>query len=364
MRDLKSVAKKTVFTIKPYVPGRPIDEVKREFGLKEVIKLASNENPFSPSPKVIKAINAAVLQINRYPDGHCFLLREALSRHLSIKSNQLVFGNGSDELIVMAVRLFVKEGDEVINAKPSFLIYDIASKIAGAKIRSIPLKDFHYDLDGMKSAITDKTRIIFLGNPDNPAGTYLKQKDVEKFLKGIPEDILIFMDEAYYEYVTAKDYVDSIKLLKTHKNLIVTRTFSKMYGLAGLRIGYGIAHPDLCDLFNRIREPFNINSIAQAAATACLKDKVYYRNVAKKINTQREFLYDRFNQLKINFQPSSTNFILVDVAQDASDVAKKLMQNGVIVRDMSPWGMGQFIRVTVGTKEENRKFIEVLEKVL
>ncbi|MGE0268365.1 MAG: histidinol-phosphate transaminase [Candidatus Omnitrophota bacterium] len=364
MRDLKSVAKKTVFTIKPYVPGKPIDEVKREFGLKEVIKLASNENPYSPSPKVVKAINNAVLQINRYPDGYCFSLRETLSRHLNVKPTQLVFGNGSDELIVMAARLFVNEGDEVINAKPSFLIYDIASKISGAKIISIPLKNFHYDLDGMKKAITDKTRIIFLGNPDNPAGTYLKQKDVERFLEGIPEDILIFIDEAYYEYVDAKDYVDSIKLLKTHKNLIVTRTFSKMYGLAGLRIGYGVANPELCDIFDRIREPFNINSIAQAAAVACLKDKIYYRNVAKKINTQRKFLYDRFTRMKIDFQPSSTNFILVNVKRDSSDVSKKLMENGIIVRDMSSWGMGQYIRVTVGTKEENRRFIEALEKVL
>jgi len=364
MRDLKSVVKKTVFNIKPYVPGKPIDEVKREFGLKEVIKLASNENPYSPSPKVIKAINSAVQNINRYPDGHCFYLREVLSQHIKVKPDQIVFGNGSDELIVMAARLFVNEGDEVIIAKPSFLIYDIASKIAGAVIKSIPLKDFHYDLDGMKKAITDKTRIIFLGNPDNPAGTYLKQKDVEGFLKGVPPDVLVFMDEAYYEYVNASDYVDSIKLLNKYKNLIVTRTFSKMYGLAGLRIGYGVCDSELCDLFDRIREPFNINSIAQSAAIACLQDKVYYRNVAKKIETQKKFLYDSFKRLKLSSQPSSTNFILVHVKQDATDISRKLMKNGVIVRDMSTWGMEQYIRITVGSKDENRTLIKIMEKVL
>lgn len=364
MRDLKSVAKKTIFTIKPYVPGKPIEEVKREFGLKEVIKLASNENPYSPSPKVVKAISAAVPDINRYPDGNCFYLREALSRHLNVQPGQIIFGNGSDEVIVMAVKLFVKEGDEVINAKPSFLIYDIASKIAGAHIKSIPLKNFHYDLDGMKKAITDKTRIIFLGNPDNPAGTYLKQKDVENFLRGIPEDILVFMDEAYYEYVNAKDYVDSLQLLKKYKNLIVTRTFSKMYGLAGLRIGYGVCDAELCDLFERVREPFNINSIAQVAAIACLKDKVYYRNVAKKVETQRKYLYDSFKRLKLETPPSNTNFILVRVKGNATDVSKQLLKNGVIVRDMSAWGMEGYIRVTVGTKEENRMLIKVLEKIL
>ncbi|MBP9855007.1 MAG: histidinol-phosphate transaminase [Candidatus Omnitrophica bacterium] len=364
MRDLKNLAKKTVFTIKPYVPGKPIEEVKRELGLKEVIKLASNENPYGPSPKVLKAIHAAALQINRYPDGNCFYLRKVLSQYLNVAPNQLIFGNGSDELIVLAARLFVNEGDEVISAKPSFLIYDIASKIAGANIKSIPLNNFHYDLDGMKKAITDKTRIIFLGNPDNPSGTYLKQKDVERFLEGIPEDILIFFDEAYYEYVNAKDYVDSIKLLKKHKNVIVTRTFSKMYGLAGLRVGYGIAHPEVCDLFDRMREPFNINSIAQAAAMTCLNDQKYYQNVAKKIDTQRNFLYESFKKLKLNFQPSSTNFTLVKVNGDASSVVKKLMENGIIVRDMSTWGMEHYIRITVGSKEENQKLVKALGKIL
>lgn len=360
---MKNVAKKTLLKIKPYVPGKPIEEVKRELGLKNVIKLASNENPYGPSPKVLKAVVQAVGDINRYPDGGCHYLREILSRHLGVAPNQLIFGNGSDELIVMAVRVFVGEGDEVIIAKPSFLIYDIASRVAGANIKAVSLKDFRYDLDAMKEAVTGKTKIIFLGNPDNPSGMYLTRRQVYGFLKGLRRDILVFFDEAYFEYVAARDYIDSIKLLKSYKNVIVTRTFSKMYGLAGLRIGYGIAAAPLIDLLNRIREPFNVNSLAQAAAAAALKDQGYYRDLATKINAQRQFLYKTFKELNLEFVASYTNFILVKVG-DAAGVAKKLLNEGVIIRDMSLWGLKKYIRVTIGTEPENRRFIQVLKDVL
>ena len=364
MRDLKSVAKKSVMSVDPYVPGKPIDEVKRELKLKSVIKLASNENPYKPSPKVIQAIRSASTQINRYPDGDCFYLRQILSKHLSVKPQQLVFGNGSDELIVLAVKLFVDPKDEVIMAKPSFLVYNIASKLAGAKIKNVPLKNFHYDLDGMKKAITAKTRLIFLGNPDNPAGTYLSQKDVAKFMRGVPKDVLVFIDEAYFEYVHAEDYVDSIGLLKKYKNIVVSRTFSKMYGLAGLRIGYGICHPDLASLFNRVREPFNVNSIAQAAAIACIEDNEYYQNIAQKVEKQRTYLHRQFDRLGLEYQPTCTNFILVNVGQNGSAICKKLLKKGVIVRDMAFWGMTEHVRVSIGTATENKMLIKTLENVL
>lgn len=361
---IRQFAQKTIFSVQPYVPGKPIDEVKRELGLKSVIKLASNENPYGPSPKALQAIRRAAKDVNRYPDGDCFYLRQALAKRLKVPSQQLVFGNGSDEIIVLAVRVFVSPGDEVIIADPSFLIYGIAARIAGARVKAIPLKDFYYDLEAMKRAVTDKTRVIFLGNPDNPSGKYLTQKQLESFLNGLREDILIFIDEAYYEYVRAKDYVDSLGLLKKHKNIIVTRTFSKMYGLAGLRVGYGIAGGEIIDCLNRIREPFNVNSLAQAAALACLEDQPYYRSLARRIGRQREVLYQGIRKLGLKCVESYTNFVLIDMRQDASRVAKALLAKGVIVRDMNFWGLKEFIRVTIGTEAENKRFLNALRMVL
>jgi len=361
---MRNVAKKNILKVQPYVPGKPIEEVQRELGLKSVIKLASNENPYGPAPKVLKAIQKASKQLNRYPDGDCFYLRKKLAGLLKVNPNQLIFGNGSDELIVLAVRAFVSEGEEVVIAYPSFLIYEIASTIAGAKIKKVPLKDFRYDLVKMKKAITKKTKIIFLGNPDNPAGTYLTQKDVQTFLRGLRKDVLVFIDEAYFEYVHARDYVDSIKIMRSHKNVIVTRTFSKLFGLAGLRIGYGIADQELIDILNRLREPFNVNSLAQSAALAVFSEKKYYKDIVKKVENQRQYLYRQIGQMNCKYIESCTNFILIDVKQKASLIAQKLLKRGVIVRDMSFWGLKTFIRVTIGTQRENQTFIKKLKKIL
>ncbi len=360
---MRRVAKRTILDVKPYIPGKPIDEVKRELGLKDVIKLASNENPYGPSPKVFQAIKTAAKEIHRYPDGGCFYLRQALVRHLKVSPEQLIFGNGSDELIVLAIRAFVEEGDEVIIAKPSFLIYDIASQIAGAKIKSIPLIDFYYDLKAMKAAVTEKTKIIFLGNPDNPAGTYLTQAQVEDFLKDLRSDILIFLDEAYFEYVHAKDYVKSTGLINRYKNVFVSRTFSKMYGLAGLRVGYGIGSPEVVDLLNRIREPFNVNSLAQTAALTALADQSYYKKLARMVEVERKSLYKEFKRLKLSYIQSCTNFILIEV-NDSTTVAQQLLKRGIIIRDMSHWGLTKYIRVTIGTQKENRRLIKALEEIL
>ncbi|MCA9398703.1 MAG: histidinol-phosphate transaminase [Candidatus Omnitrophica bacterium] len=361
---MKRSVNKTILNVKPYVPGKPIEEVKRELGLRKVIKLASNENPYTPSPKVLKAIEKAALNLNRYPDGDCYYLRQELSKRLGVGARQFIFGNGSDELIVFAIRAFVDKEDEVIIAKPSFLIYEIASQIAGAKIKAVPLKGFRYDLDGMKAAVTGRTKIVFLGNPDNPSGQYFTRADIEGFMKGLSKDILVFIDEAYFEYVDAKDYVNSIALLKKYSNMIVTRTFSKMYGLAGLRIGYGIASEEVVDYMNRVREPFNVNSLAQAAALACLKDQAYYRKVARDVKKQRDVIYQGIRKLGLEVQESCTNFILIDVKTNASSVTKKLLQKGIIVRDMSFWGLDRYIRVSIGTEKENRQLLSMLEEVL
>ena len=322
------VANPDIFKIDPYRPGRPIADVKRELGLSSVVKLASNELPYPPSPKVVKAIEKAAATVNRYPDGGCFLLREALAKRLHVAPEQLIFGNGSDEIIIMALRAFAAPGDEVVVAAPSFLIYEMGARLVGAKVRSVPLQNFCYDLDGMANIVTGKTRLIFIGNPDNPAGTYVTAEQLSVFIKKIHPDILIFIDEAYFEYVRAKDYPDSLALLKKHKNIIVTRTFSKMYGLAGLRIGYGIANERVVDVLNRLREPFNVNALAQAAALACLKDQPYYRKLAKQIEVERKFLYDGLTKITCGLQRKRDQFYYGSrstewTASDASLVEKR-----------------------------------------
>ncbi len=357
---LRGLARRSVLRIQPYVPGKPIEEVQRELGLKDVIKLASNESPFAPSPKVIQALKENLKNLNRYPDGSCYYLRRALSRHCKVAGHQLIFGNGSDEIIVLCVRAFVDSGEEVVVAAPSFLIYKIACQAAGARIREVPLKGFHYDLPRMAKAVTKKTKIVFIGNPDNPVSTYVTEAQVKGFLKSLPSHVLVLLDEAYFEFVDEKDYPDSIGLLKSHPNLIITRTFSKMYALAGLRIGYGIARPETIDILERLREPFNVNSLAQIAAVVCLKEASYYRERLKRIKEQRGFLYQNFKEMGLSFVESVTNFILVDVRRDSAKVARALLEKGVIVRDMNFWGLRNFIRVTVGMPEENQKFIRAL----
>lgn len=356
--------KKSLQVIRPYIPGRPIEEVKRELGLRHVVKLASNENPYPPSPKVIQAMAKAAQGVNRYPDGGCFELRKLLAERLRVDTRQLIFGNGSDELIVLVVRALVKDGDEVVMAKPSFLIYSIASQIAGAKLKEVPLRRFHYDLDAMQKAINKKTRVIFLGNPDNPSGTYLTQKAMDNFMATVPIETLVFMDEAYFEYVTADDYVDSIGLLAKYPNVIVSRTFSKLYGLAGLRIGYAAANLELISYLERLREPFNVNSVAQAAAVACLKDKAYYRQVAKDIDGQRKVFYQELDRLDVRYEKSFTNFILIATSLSGREMTQELLRKGVIVRDMTGWGLHEYIRVSIGSVSENKKFFKALRQIL
>lgn len=361
---MKTIAKQQIFEVEPYRPGKPISEVQRELGLKKVIKLASNENPYGPSPAVLKAMVQEAKTVNRYPDGGCFYLRDTLAKKLKVDPQCLIFGNGSDEVIVMAIRAFVKPGDEVLIAKPSFLIYEIAARIEGGHIRAVPLKDFRYDLEGMKRAVNDKTKIIFIGNPDNPAGTYITESQLVDFLRSVPPQVLVFLDEAYFEFVNDQAYPDSIKLLKQYKNLIVTRTFSKMYGLAGLRVGYGIAHSELIDILNRLREPFNINSLAQAAAVACLKDKTYYRRIAQEVQKERKALYAGLKKMGLKYSETVTNFILVQVHADSTQVANALLKKGIIVRDMAFWGLKNYIRVSIGTPAENKAFLKNLQAVV
>ncbi|MDD3375641.1 MAG: histidinol-phosphate transaminase [Candidatus Omnitrophica bacterium] len=361
---MKSIANKNIFKVTPYPPGKPIDEVKRSLGLEKVFKLASNENPYPPSPKVLAQIAKESKMLNRYPDGSCFYLRQVLAKRFKVSQKQLIFGNGSDEIIIMAARAFAGRGDEVIVAQPTFLMYQIASRISGAIIKAVAQKNHRYDLKAIKKAVTPKTKIIFIANPDNPTGTYVTKKEVEMFLKGLRKDILVFFDEAYFEFVEKKDYPDTLNLLKQYKNIIVTRTFSKFYSLAGLRIGYGVASEELIDILNRVREPFNVNSIAQTAALTALEDKKYYTDVFKIIKKEKRYLCQQITKMGLTFVKSETNFILINVKSDSTKIFQQLLHKGIIVRDMTSWGLAGFIRVTVGRTNENKYFIKALKEIL
>lgn len=353
-----------IFKVQPYVSGKPIEEVKRQLGLKSVIKLASNENPYPPSDKVLKAMIKAAGDVNRYPDGGCYLLRSALARKLKINEDQLVFGTGSDEIIVLAVRAFVGRGDEVIIAKPTFLVYEIASTLSGARVHQVSLKGFRYDLEAMKAKVNKRTKIIFIGNPDNPAGTYITARQAEDLLKSVPKSTMVFFDEAYFEYVQEKDYPDTLALMKKYPNVIAARTFSKIYGLAGLRIGYGMASPKIVDILNRLREPFNVNSIAQVAAVAALSDEKYYRTILQETQKQKQYLETALKAMGVETHQSATNFILVHVVKDSTQIAQALLKKGLIVRDMAAWGLKGYIRVSVGKPSENKQFIKILQEIL
>jgi len=355
--------RKAILNIKPYQPGKPIEEVKRELGLRDVIKMASNENPSGPSPKALAAIKKHLDTINRYPEGGCFYLRQAVSKRLRVKPEQLIFGNGSDELIILALRAFVNEGDEVVVANPTFLIYEIASRIQGAKVRSVPTRYFKYDLTSMKRQINRSTKLVFIANPDNPNGTYVTKYELETFLKALPETVIVFIDEAYFDFVEEKDYPNGLDYISKN-NLIVTRSFSKSYGLAGLRIGYGVSNKELIGYMDSVREPFNVNSIAQVAALAALKDKKYLRKIKKMTQAGRRFLYSEFRKLGIRYIPSVTNFVLFEIGKDSDQIARRLLKKGVIVRNMKAWGLDTFIRGTVGREKENKRFVKELEKII
>ncbi|MBI5050305.1 MAG: histidinol-phosphate transaminase [Nitrospirae bacterium] len=347
-------------TIKPYIPGKPIGELEREMGIAGAVKLASNENPIGPSPLAIKALKGALRDINRYPDGSCYYLRNTLAQRLGVQPEDIIFGNGSNEIIELAVRTFLGSGDEAIMAEPSFVVYSMIVQAAGGKNIIVPLKECRHDLDAMASHTTEKTKIIFIANPNNPTGTINTKSEMDAFMQRVPDGVLVVIDEAYYEYVTSSEYADSMKYFREGRDILILRTFSKIYGLAGLRIGYGITKASIITEMNKVRQPFNVNSIAQKAAFASLSDERHLARV-KKINEQgKKYLYKKLKAMRLDYVPTETNFIYVILKEgNARQLYEGLLRHGVIVRPMGQ----QEIRITIGLPEENKKFIEALKKV-
>ncbi len=361
---MKKLVEKNIEELVPYQPGKPIEELERELGISGTVKLASNENPVGPSRKAIEGIIKELHKLNRYPDGGCYYLKKKLAAKLGFKEENIIFGNGSNEIIELIVRTFMKKDDQVIMADPSFVVYKLIVKAANGISVPVPLKNFCIDLDGILGAVTDKTRIIFLANPNNPTGTIFRKKEFERFLSSVPEDIITVIDEAYAEYVTDSEFPDSLRYQNGKRNLITLRTFSKIYGLAGLRIGYGIAKPEIIEYMNRVRQPFNVNSLAQIGAFYALDDDEHVL-LSQEVNRKGlEYLYSELDKMGIEYIRTQANFFLINVKADGHLVYKMLQKEGVIVRPMGGFGLKEFIRVTVGLAAENEKFIKALKKVL
>ncbi|MDP8233869.1 MAG: histidinol-phosphate transaminase [Candidatus Saelkia tenebricola] len=361
--EIENIVRKTIIDLKPYTPGKPIEEVKRELGLDEVFKLASNENPVGPSPKAIGAINTVLNNLNRYPDASCFYLKEKLAKFWKLDIDNFIIGNGSDEIIALTLKAFLNPGEEVIISNPTFLMYEILAKIEGAVLKVVAMKNFRYDLDAIKKSITDRTKIIFIANPDNPCGTYVNKKEVEDFVKGISKEIVLFFDEAYYEFMDVVDYPDTVSFIN-ERPCVVSRTFSKVYGLAGLRVGYGIATPEVIQCLGKVKDPFNVNSLAQAAALSALDDQDFVQGVVRLTKNGREYLFKEFKRMDIEYIESYTNCILVKIGDKSGELCEYLLKNGIIIRNMAAWGLYDYIRVSIGLENENEKLIVLIEEFL
>jgi len=351
-----------VRSIAPYQPGKPISELARELGLDErgIIKLASNENPRGIGPRTRAAIEAALPEVARYPDGNGFQLKQALAQRYGVDLSSIVLGNGSNDVLELLALAFLGPGRAAVMSQHAFAVYPLATQARGARSIVLPAKNYGHDLEAMAKAVDDETYVIWVANPNNPTGTFVRPDEMEAFLRRVPERVLVVLDEAYNEYLAPELRADSVKWLRRHPNLIITRTFSKAYGLAGLRVGYALAHPSVADIMNRLRQPFNVNSIALAAATAALDDMEFVaRSYADNLHGMRE-LEEGVRQLGLDFIPSHGNYLTIRVGR-APEIFKRLLRRGVIVRPVGgAYQLPEHLRVTIGTALENEKFLAAL----
>ena len=351
--------------IKAYVPGKPVEEVQREYGLHDVIKLASNENPIGPPAKTIAALKDALCQLNSYPDGQSYYLRQALASYLGVKPEQVTVGNGVDGVIMQTCMAYLDDDSEVIVSQSSFPVYDIYTHVMRARLIKTPAKNYGLNLEAMAKAITKRTRIIFIANPNNPTGTINTASEVEALMKKVPDHVLVAFDEAYYEFVDSPEYPDTLRYIREGRgNVMVMRTYSKIYSLAGIRLGYGIADPDILAPLNKIKEPFAVNLLAQVAGIAALDDEEYRKASVTANHAGRLFLYREFERLGLFYVRSHANFVLVRVGPRAGRIFQKLLEKGVIVRPCTGYDLPEFLRITVGDAAQNARMIEALEGVM
>jgi len=354
--------------IHPYVPGKPVSELQRELGLESITKLASNENPLGASPNVLKALKSELADISRYPDGAAYVLKNEIAEFTGKLTTQIAVGNGSNELLELVARVFAGSGDEVIYSQYGFAVYPISTQVVGATGVEVPAVDWGHDLNAMLAAITDKTKLIYIANPNNPTGTFFGKPQWEAFMSKVPENVVVVLDEAYIEY--AASFVeepmsfDGADYLSNYANLLISRTFSKAYGLASLRIGYMLGCEEIIGYINQVREPFNVNQFAQVAAVNALKDQQFVADAIAVNRLGMRQLMDAFSEMALGFIPSVGNFICVDLGEQALEVNRKLLEAGVIVRPLANYGMVQYLRVSIGTQIENAHFIDALKEIL
>ncbi|WP_031433123.1 histidinol-phosphate transaminase [Methylomarinum vadi] len=362
--SISTLAVAGVQKLVPYVPGKPIEELERELGLSDIVKLASNENPLGTNPRVAQAIQKTLPELTRYPDGNGFKLKVALAEKLSVDSAQITLGNGSNEILELVARTFLTPDLDVVFSQHAFAVYPIVTQAVGATARIVPAKDYGHDLSAMSEQINDRTRLVFIANPNNPTGTLLQPDELEAFIKALPSTVLCVLDEAYHEYVAPDRRARSIDWLRAYPNLIITRTFSKAYGLAGLRVGYSLSSLEIADLLNRVRQPFNNNMLALAAAETALSDRDYlHRTVAANAAGMQQ-LTVAFRTLGLEWIPSAGNFVSVDLGRPALPIYEALLRKGVIVRPVANYEMPNHLRVSIGTERENQVFITALSQVL
>ncbi len=358
-----------VAALRPYQPGKPVEELERELGISNAVKLASNENPLGPSPMVLEALPRLLPEIARYPDGNGFALKSMLAERHGVGADQLTLGNGSNDILELIARAFVTPANEVIFSQHAFAVYPIVTQAVGARAVVTPACEWGHDLDAMSRAVNERTRVVFVANPNNPTGTWLGAQALERFIASIPEHVVVVIDEAYFEYASqwpaaqADGYPDTTQWVARYPNLVVTRTFSKAYALAGLRVGYAVSNAGIADLLNRVRQPFNVNMLALAAARIALNDEAYLARAVRVNSDGMQQLVAAFEDLGLEYIPSAGNFVAVDVGREAGPVYDALLRRGVIVRPVANYEMPRHLRITVGTAAENERFIAAFHEV-
>ena len=360
---MKFQTARPVAGITVYQPGKPIEEVERELGISGSIKLASNENPLGPSPKALAAIQKALADLNRYPDGGGYYLKRALAKHHGLTPEHFVLGNGTNEVLELLAHAFLDPGDPVVFSEGAFIVYLIVAQLSSCEMRTTPMRDFTHDLEAMAARVDERTKAVFIANPNNPTGTAVGEKALRRLLERVPERTLVVVDEAYCHFAHREDYPDAVRLIPEFPNVVALRTFSKVYGLAGLRVGYGVAHPEVAAAMERVREPFNVNSLALAAAEAALEDREHVEESIRVNDVGREFLVRELAALGLPFVPTQGNFMMVEVV-DAKGVYDALLREGVIVRPVAGYGFPRHLRVSIGTPEENRRVVESFANIL